>query len=165
MLVNPTDSTSTYPKSAPAILCIFTIWKNSCQRDSSSLAFHFRSYQFALFTLSFENLHSKSHVWGKERFCRQNKEHLIFNIIIFEIYKSNVFSKLLQNLQEKTCGEVSLLVYWKKASAKVLFCEFCKIVKNTFFHRTLPGSCFWMCIKIFCQSFAYLFSDQYVSLR
>ena len=75
----------------------------------------------------------------------------------------NVFLEILQNWQENTCARVFLIKLQaskliiktlerrfgvfivnygtcnfikKKALAQVFFCEFCKISKNTFFHRT-----------------------------
>ena len=44
---------------------------------------------------------------------------------------------MLQNLQENTCARISFLI-----KLQVLFCEFCKIFKKTFFYRTLPVAAF-----------------------
>ena len=58
-----------------------------------------------------------------------------------------VFLKISQNLQENTCARVSFLIklqasglkfYKKRDSGTGVSCEFCKISKNTFSHRTPP---------------------------
>ena len=46
-----------------------------------------------------------------------------------------MFLKTSQNSQKNPCARVSFLV---KLLAQVFSCEFCKIFKNTFFHRTPP---------------------------
>ena len=49
-----------------------------------------------------------------------------------------VFSAISQNSQERTYARVSFLKNFikKETLAQVFSCEFCKISKNTFFHRT-----------------------------
>ena len=67
-----------------------------------------------------------------------------------------VFLKISQNLQENTYARVSFLInlqVWgnfikKEAQAQVLSCEFCKILKNAFFHRTPP-----VAVSDFCEMF------------
>ena len=55
-----------------------------------------------------------------------------------------VFFEILQNSQENTCARVSFLLSCrpeacnfieKETLAQMFSCEFCKISKNTFFHR------------------------------
>ena len=46
-----------------------------------------------------------------------------------------MFLKTSQNYQKNPCARVSFLL---KLLAQVFSCEFCKIFKNTFFHRTPP---------------------------
>ena len=41
----------------------------------------------------------------------------------------------------------------KESLAQVFSSEFCEFSKNTFFYRTTPGDCFWIC-KIFCNIFS-----------
>ena len=57
-----------------------------------------------------------------------------------------------QNLQENTCIRVSFLIklqasvcnFFQKETLALLFsCELFEISKNTFFHRTPLGNCFW----------------------
>ena len=50
-----------------------------------------------------------------------------------------VFLEILQNSKKKTCARVPFLidkVAGLRALAQVFSCEFCKISKNTFSHRT-----------------------------
>ena len=58
-----------------------------------------------------------------------------------------VFLEILQNSQENTCARVSFLIKLqaeacnfikKETLAQVFSWEFCKISKNTFFHRATP---------------------------
>ena len=50
-------------------------------------------------------------------------------------------SKISPNSRENTCVRVSLFIK-KETLAQVFYCKFCKILKNTFFHRTPPADCF-----------------------
>ena len=59
-------------------------------------------------------------------------------------YKKSVL--IYQNSLENTCARVSfsiklqdrgLQLYWKETLAKVFFCKFCEIFKNTFFAEQL----------------------------
>ena len=63
-----------------------------------------------------------------------------------------MFLEILQNLQESTSIRVSFLIklqasvcnFMKKGTLALLFsCEFFEISRNTFFHRTPLGDCFW----------------------
>ena len=54
-----------------------------------------------------------------------------------------VFLEISQNPQENACTRVSFLLTLqacnfikKETLARVFYCEFCEISKNTFFHRT-----------------------------
>ena len=59
-----------------------------------------------------------------------------------EVFCKNMFLEISQNSQENTSARVSYLQasacnFIKKGTlAQVFSCEFCKISKNTFFHRT-----------------------------
>ena len=51
----------------------------------------------------------------------------------------NVFLQISQNSQQNTCARPEASNFIKKETlAQVFSCEFCKISKNTFSHRTPP---------------------------
>ena len=54
--------------------------------------------------------------------------------IHFWCFVKNVFLKILQNSQENTCARVQVCNFIKKETLSQVFsCEFCEILKNTFF--------------------------------
>ena len=61
-----------------------------------------------------------------------------------------------QNSQEKSCAKVPFLINLQATSlkketlAQAFFCEFCKISKSTFFHRT-----FLVAASVFSQNFIF----------
>ena len=77
---------------------------------------------------------------------RSMKEHFLAKVlcVIWETQSShkkqsvkNVLLEIWQNSQENTCARVSFLIkLQKRDSGRGVFCKFCEIFKNTFFHRT-----------------------------
>ena len=63
------------------------------------------------------------------------KARLIFSqiAVVQRCFVKKVFLEFSQNSQENACARVSFLI---KLQAQVFSCEFYKISKNIFFHRT-----------------------------
>ena len=67
----------------------------------------------------------------------------ISEAVVRRCFVKNVLLKISQNSQENTCVRVSFLIkacnfIQKETLAQVFSCEFCKISKNTFSHKTSP---------------------------
>ena len=115
------------------ILCIICVWSLFCSvRVYISLHFlpiFFGKTRFSSFcVLDFRV--SVSLVFSVWFFC------LVLEAVAQRCSVKKVFLGILQNSQENTCVRVNFIK--KETLAQVSSCEFCKIYKNTFFHRTLP---------------------------
>ena len=61
------------------------------------------------------------------------------NIRASEIFSSSLkqLAKMFYKIRSEPCNFIK-----KETLTQVSFCEFCKISRNTFFHRTSPHDCF-----------------------